>query len=225
MGTDAHNTHFFCITEGTTDKACDEEKMKDAAECKVAHEAAYNRCFSLWTRAKKNIHAARERAAAPMHHTDEMVKAMDAGSKKCATLVTKADGECKTAFAKYHTACKAKMVEAVEADFTAVQEETLAFIQKAAAAPKKGTGKKIAEKAAADSKADLKAAKKAITKENANPKMAKAIVKCELKKNVARRTCINAVHAARDSCSKLTSFGLEDNDSSEEFEMFLQETA
>merc|ERR1712159_568640 len=84
---DAHNTHFFCITEGTTEKACDTEKMKDAAECDVAHQTAYNKCFSLWKRAKKNIHNARERAAAPMHHTDEMVKTMQAGTTKCAGLM------------------------------------------------------------------------------------------------------------------------------------------
>jgi len=198
--------------------------MKDAAECKVAHQTAYNRCYSLWNRAKKNIHAARTKAAAPMKHTDVMVKGMFSGTKKCAGLMKKADTDCKTAFDKYKSACKAKMLDAMDETFTQVQDEveTAKAAAKAPAVAKKGASKKIAKKAAADSKAELKAAKHELKKETASPKMKKAIVKCELKKNVAKRTCITAVHVARDSCDKLTSSGLDDNDTSEEFMQFLQ---
>merc|ERR1712159_257878 len=151
---DAHHTHFFCITEGTTEKACDTEKMKGAAECKVAHETAYNKCFSLWKRAKKNIHDARERAAAPMHHTDEMVKTMQSGTTKCAGLMKDANVSCKAAFDKYHAICKGKILEAIETDFleesaapkaVAKAAKTLkkAEAKVAAKAGKKDEGKKI----------------------------------------------------------------------------------
>merc|ERR1711998_535270 len=189
-----------------------------------AHQTAYNRCYSLWNRAKKNIHAARAKAAAPMKHTDVMVKGMFSVTKKCAGLMKKADTDCKTAFDKYKSACKAKMQDAMDETFTQVQDEveTAKAAAKAPAVAKKGASKKIAKKAAADSKAELKAAKHELKKETASPKMKKAIVKCELKKNVAKRTCITAVHVARDSCDKLTSSGLDDNDTSEEFMQFLQ---
>lgn len=215
--TDAHNTHFFCITEGTTEKQCDTEKEKDAAECKVAHETAYNKCFSLWKRAKKNIHAARERAAAPMKHTDEMVKTMTDGTTKCASLMKTANKDCSTAFDKYHDACKKSILAGFEADFLqevapkAVAKATAA-VAKAADSTKKDSGKKIAKKAAADSKAALKKAEHQLKKEAATGAAKDAIVKCELKKNIAKRTCIKAVHEARDSCDKLTSAMHDDHD-------------
>jgi len=229
---DAHNTHFFCITEGTTEKQCDTEKMKDAAECDVAHQTAYNKCFSLWKRAKKNIHNARERAAAPMTHTDEEVKDMSAGTTKCAGLMKDANTSCKAAFDKYHDDCKKKVLKAIEVDFMEEMAAPKAKVAKAAKkadaatkelkavtkdaakddTKKKSEGAKIAKKASEDSKAALKDAEHLLKKETSSDATKDAIVKCELKKNIAKRTCIKAVHSARDSCDKMTSTDRDDRD-------------
>jgi flagella basal body P-ring formation protein FlgA len=196
---DVHATHFYCITEGTTDTECDNHKMKDAAECKVAHETAYNQCYSLWKRAKKNINEARSKAAAPMEHTDEAVKAMSAGTSKCSTMMTKAKTECDKAFATYKGACKKEMSEAIDAEAVEISLPQM-----------EGAGAKIAKKATKDSHNALKKAEADLKLENADSSTKKALVECNLQKNVAKRTCINAVHLARDACDKLTSSGLED---------------
>merc|ERR1712216_82881 len=57
---------LFCKTHGTTAVACSKRGMKTAADCKVAHQTAYNNCLSLWKRAKKNIADHKKRLAAPM---------------------------------------------------------------------------------------------------------------------------------------------------------------
>lgn len=197
-GADQHDTHFFCITEGTKETDCDARKMKDAASCKVAHETAYNKCFSLWTRAKKNIEAERKVAAAPMQHTDDQVKAMSAGATTCGTLMTKANTECKSAFADYKKECANTMMQAIEAE---------AFVEISAEGVTKG-----AEEAAKTSGKALKKAEETLKKQDASPEVASAMQKCQLKKNVAKRACIKSVHTARNACDKLTSTNLDDRD-------------
>merc|ERR1712216_311551 len=101
---DKLQTHYECLQEGVTTDKCDEKKMNDAAACEVSHKTAYNKCFSLWTRAKKNVHEAQKKAAAPMQHSDLQVNNMEEGAKKCATLQTKAHSKCVATSKKYTSA-------------------------------------------------------------------------------------------------------------------------
>jgi hypothetical protein len=197
-GADQHDTHYYCITEGTKETDCDARKMKDAAACKVAHETAYNKCFSLWTRAKKNIENERKAAAAPMKHTDDQVKAMASGSKQCSDLMVKANKECGTAFDSYKNECSKSMMEAIQAE---------TFVQIGAEGVTAG-----AEAAAKQSGEALKTAEDALKKQDASPEMASAMEKCQLKKNVAKRSCIKSVHTARNACTQLTSTSRDDRD-------------
>ena len=69
-------------------------------------------------------------------------------------------------------------------------------------------------------------AEASLTKQDASPKMKKAMKKCAIEQNVYKvptyppscvsvsclqRTCINIIHEARDACNKLTSTGADDN--------------
>jgi len=133
-----------------------------------------------------------------MAHTDKQVQDMAAGTGKCADLMKKAQDECKTAKSTYTAACKKEMMAAVEASampFSLLEAPSSA---------------KEAETAASDSSAALKKAEDTLTKETASPDLKAAIVKCDIKKNVAKRTCIAAVHGARNSCVKMTSTSVDD---------------
>jgi len=205
---DEHDTHYFCLTEGTKHTDCDAHKMKDAAECKVAHQTAYNKCYDLWQRAKQNIADAQEQAAAPMAHTDDQVQSMADGTEKCATLMKKAKGECSEAYSKYKATCKATMMTAVDASVVELQ------LQTDSVSTPESIEKVTAETEAKDTSSALKHAEETLTKETASPALKDALVKCALKKNVAKRTCINSVHAARNGCDKLTSTNVDDHDQS-----------
>merc|ERR1719364_402442 len=60
--------------------------MKVAADCKVAHETAYNECLRLWKKAKKIIADRKKRLAAPMkvstHHVETLAKKTKVCKKK-----------------------------------------------------------------------------------------------------------------------------------------------
>merc|ERR1719271_2212538 len=88
--------------------------MKTAADCKVAHQTAYNNCLSLWKRAKKNIADHKKRLAAPMKLSKKQVQRQAKKSKKCAKLMDASNKTCKKAFKGYKKSCKKKMDEAVE---------------------------------------------------------------------------------------------------------------
>merc|ERR1711871_77503 len=197
---DKHDTHIFCLTEGTEKTECDKHKMKDAAECNVAHETAMNKCYDLWKRAKANIAEARKKAAAPMDHTDTQVADMAAGSTKCAELMTKAQASCATAETTYKSECKSTMMQAI--DMSVLQLKL---------GDEPTTGDKAASADASDSAEALKQAEETLTKQDASPELKDAIEKCDLKKNEYKRACISAVHEARDSCDSLTSASADDN--------------
>jgi len=205
---DEHDTKNFCLTESDEPKAhqkeCEAHKMKDAANCHVAHETAMNKCFSLWKRAKGNIEEARKKAAMPMQHTDEDVKSMTAGTEKCATHMAKAKSDCDAANAKYTQQCKKTMAAAIE--------QTVVQLQLPDAKDTKGT-KQAKEQAQASSDA-LKEAEASMAKETADPGMKKALEECEISKNVAKRTCVAAIHKARNTCDSLTSTSKDDRDTS-----------
>lgn len=206
--TSEHDTKFLCLKEKTTKKVCNAQKMKDAADCKVAHETAMDKCYSLWHRAKGNIQEARKKAAAPMQHTDEQVTKMAKGTTECSTLMTKADATCKAEETKYSGECKSVMATAVEASLVSVNVAP-------AADGSTDTSDSDAAKAAAKASSDqLKDAEESLTKETASPALASAIDKCALKKNVYKRKCIQAIHEARDSCDKLTSAFSDDGNTS-----------
>jgi len=198
---DKEHTKYDCLREEVKQETCDQKKMENAAECQVAHKTAYNECFSLWQRAKKNVKTAQKKAAAPMKQTDAFIKAMDEGAKKCAELMTKANADCGTAVHKYKGKCKAKMADAIE--MSAI-ELTKTSTKKAAKLNKSKSGK-AATKAAAKTKHSLKKAEESLKKQDASPKMKKAMDKCLSLKNVAKRTCIKVVDMAHNACDKLTS--------------------
>merc|ERR1711871_952939 len=143
---DKTETHYFCLREGTKEEDCEKRKMRNAAECKVAHETAYNSCFSLWKRAKKNVQEERAEAAAPMETTDTDVKQMDKGATKCASLQTKASAKCTKTMASYQSKCKKKMAEALEMSFTELPT-ILLQVQKDKKAVKKAAVKTAKKKA------------------------------------------------------------------------------
>merc|ERR1711907_184865 len=182
---DEHDTKNFCLTESDEPKAhqkeCEAHKMKDAANCHVAHEAAM-----------------------PMQHTDEDVKSMTAGTEKCATHMAKAKSDCDAANAKYTQQCKKTMAAAIE--------QTVVQLQLPDAKDTKGT-KQAKEQAQASSDA-LKEAEASMAKETADPGMKKALEECEISKNVAKRTCVAAIHKARNTCDSLTSTSKDDRDTS-----------
>jgi len=211
---DSEHTKYYCLREEVNEEDCEQKKMNDAAACEVSHKTAYNKCFSLWQRAKKNLKTAQKKAAKPMKHSDAAVKKMAAGAKKCAELQTKANADCTTAFDKYKGKCKTKMATAIELSFIDITKATTAATSKKAYSSttvKKSKSDKTATKAAAATKHSLKKAEDALTKQDASPTMQKAMDKCLILKNVYKRTCIKVIHEARNACAEMTSSHKDDN--------------
>jgi len=192
---------LYCKEQHTSDVQCSKRGMKVAADCKVAHETAYNECLRLWKKAKKIIADRKKRLAAPMKVSKHHVEMQAKKSTVCSKLMAASAASCKKGFATYKKSCKKKMDLALEAE-----EEEMTLLQKGVkkAALKKAhkKAKKAAKGAHKASKA-LRKAKGALVKAGANNAMSKALQKCALAKNKAKRACMKAVGKANDKCGAL----------------------
>merc|ERR1711939_1052578 len=180
---------------------CSKRGMKVAADCKVAHETAYNECLRLWKKAKKIIADRKKRLAAPMKVSTHHVETLAKKTKVCEKYDAAAAASCKKGFAAYKKTCKKKMDLALEAE-----EAEMTLIQKGAKkkALKKAHKKaKHAAKGAHKASKALNKAKGALAKAGASPAMSKALQKCALAKNKAKRNCMKGVRDAHDKCGAL----------------------
>merc|ERR1711959_250175 len=192
---------LYCKEQHTSDVQCSKRGMKVAADCKVAHETAYNECLRLWKKAKKIIADRKKRLAAPMKVSTHHVETLAKKTKVCEKYDAAAAASCKKGFAAYKKTCKKKMDLALEAE-----EAEMTLIQKGA---KKKALKKAHKKAKHAAKGEHKAskalnkAKGALAKAGASPAMSKALQKCALAKNKAKRNCMKGVRDAHDKCGAL----------------------
>merc|ERR1712096_537874 len=74
---------LYCKEQHTSDVQCSKRGMKVAADCKVAHETAYNECLRLWKKAKKIIADRKKRLAAPMKVSTKHVEELAKKTKVC----------------------------------------------------------------------------------------------------------------------------------------------
>jgi len=192
---------LYCKEQHTSDVQCSKRGMKVAADCKVAHETAYNECLRLWKKAKKIIADRKKRLAAPMKVSTHHVETLAKKTKVCEKYDAAAAASCKKGFAAYKKTCKKKMDLALEAE-----EAEMTLIQKGAKkkALKKAHKKaKHAAKGAHKASKALNKAKGALAKAGASPAMSKALQKCALAKNKAKRNCMKGVRDAHDKCGAL----------------------
>jgi len=203
-----YNKNLYCKTHGTTAVQCSKRGMKVAADCKVAHETAYNNCLFLWKKAKKIIADRKARLAAPMKESKKQVLSQAKKSAMCTKLMAASTKTCKSAMSGYKKSCKKKMDEAVDDeaemdDLVELQEQADKAGKKAKKMKKLKKASKAAAKAAAKSANRLRKAKAALQKAGASGAMSKAIQKCAIAKNNAKRKCLKAIDHAHHKCGRL----------------------